>query len=363
MVTAGEDDDTSAPDQAASDQAVVDRAFGEDNRRRLIDQHFDQHGSPTVDDAWKHVYRLLLWTDRTTGLAHCYESDKSQPGRHWYSRSLRFHDWLSNELEVQPGGLADHIDRLFRSAVEDIAAGIADSRRAAAAKQRKPYEGRGFPEPGEDPELEDIVLDTLEPWLAGTPPPETMRSLTQRVHAYVGQENKRKNLLGEGFEDVLHAVVTRLALPGVTATTRAALHDLGGFYEPRHGEKPKVVDLAVDRSGRRGLVSAKWSVRADREEQFLTDHEAYSRLERAGEPWDYWWLTNEFDAARLVKSCDRMVGNAPMFTSVVHIALDGVMATYGDKLRGAQKRLPALIAERRLVSLSDWLRSLGEPAG
>ena len=26
--------------------------------------------------------------------AHGYESDKSQPGKAWYSRSLAFHDWI-----------------------------------------------------------------------------------------------------------------------------------------------------------------------------------------------------------------------------------------------------------------------------
>lgn len=345
-----------------SDKGVVERAFGTDNRNRLIDLYFAQQGEPTAQDAWKHVYRLLLWTDRTTGLAHCYESDKSQPGRKWYIRSLRFHDWLSQQFGVPPGELGDHLDWLFRHAVEDIAVGVAAARASAAAKQRRPYEGRGFPEPGEDPELESIVLGALGPWLTGTPSPEVMRDLTQRVHTYLGQENKRKNLLGEGFEDVLRAVVSRL--PGAPpALTRPPLHDIGGFYEARGGEKPRKVDLAIlPGSDRRVLVSAKWSVRADREEQFLTDYETYGRLESSGRPFEYYWLTNEFDAARLVASCDRMVANSPLFTAVVHMAPEGVLAAYGDRLVRSQKRLPSLVEQGRLVSLAKWLETLSTGA-
>lgn len=177
---------------------------------------------------------------------------------------------------------------------------------------------------------------------------------------YLGQENKRKNVLGESFEDVLAAIVNRLELPGLgTARTRPPLHEVGGFYEPRGGEKPRKVDLAVSaHGGRRVLVSAKWSVRADREEQFLTDYEVYGRLESSGQTFDYYWLTNEFDAARLVASCDRMVGNSPLFTAVVHIAPDGVLAAYGETLARSQKRVPGLIESGRLVSLAQWLESL-----
>lgn len=339
---------------------VVRRAFGAENRRRLIDRYFAENGDPTFTDAWAHVYRLLLWADRTTGLAHCYESDKSQPGRHWYERSLRFHDWLSQQFGVSPAELTDHLDWLFRTALVDIAAGVTDARSAAAAaEQRRPYEGRGFPEPDEDPDLEYIVLDALGPWLHDRPPPTALRDLSRRVHTYLAQENKRKNMLGEGFEDVLAAVLSRLSIPGVkTVRTRPALHELGGFYEPRGRDKARKVDLALLTGDRRVLVTAKWSVRADREEQFLTDFEAYARLESSGMPFEYYWLTNEFDAARLVASSDKMVGNSPLFSAIVHIAPDGVLAAYGDRLARSQRRIPALIEEGRLVGLGDWLRSL-----
>ena len=102
------------------------------------------------------MYRLLLWIDRTTGLAHCYESDKSQPGRHWYGRSLAFHAWLADQMAIVPADLGGSLDWLFRKAIEEFAKAMAAqkaNRVKAALNQRAPYVGKGMPEPGEDPEL------------------------------------------------------------------------------------------------------------------------------------------------------------------------------------------------------------------
>jgi hypothetical protein len=136
-----------------SGQEIVSNAFGAGNRNRLIDSYFAEVDDLSASTAWKHVYRMLLWIDRTTGLAHCYESDKSQPGRPWYARSLRFHDWLSGELGAQPNDLAEQIDVLFRQVIEGLSSTLAEQRSNLAASQRQSYVGRGFPEPGEDPEL------------------------------------------------------------------------------------------------------------------------------------------------------------------------------------------------------------------
>ncbi len=204
--------DESAPDPAAAPQEVIARAFGAENRARLIDRYF-QHAAPvTTANAWQHVYRLLLWIDRTTALAHCYESDKAQPGRPWYARSLAFHDWVSQQLGVEPVALAEQIDWLFREAVKDLAARAVAGRSAAYESQRAPYTGRAFPEPGEDPELAAIIREALGRWMASEPPSEELRALTRRIHTYLAQENKRKNLVGEGFEDVIAAVMHRLTI-------------------------------------------------------------------------------------------------------------------------------------------------------
>ncbi len=81
-------------DTKKSADLAVAAAFGAQNRTRLIDAYFAGREPLTREMAWEHVYRLLLWIDQTTGLAHCYESDKCQPGKPWYGRSLAFHDWM-----------------------------------------------------------------------------------------------------------------------------------------------------------------------------------------------------------------------------------------------------------------------------
>jgi hypothetical protein len=335
---------------------TIERVFGAENRARLLSQYFDANPSVTPQNAWEHVYRLLLWIDRTTALAHCYESDKAQPGRPWYERSLAFHDWLATTLAVAPGGLGEVIDWLFREAIRDLANHAVASRSAAYERQRAPYLSRGFPEPGEDPELTGLIRETLAPWLDRTPPPDTLRLLSRRIHAHLSQENKRRNLVGEGFEDVIAAVVSRLSRDAsLTIRTRAPLHDLPGFHVPAPNEKVKKVDLAVLREGQRTLVSVKWSIRADREEQFSSDFDAYARLESAGRNFAYALVTNEFDAARLRAACERRRQNALLFTHVVHINPLGVLAAYGESGRGAARQIRTHIETGRLMDLTTWL--------
>ncbi len=337
--------------------ASANRAFGAENRRRLLDEYFATVPDLEVGTAWQHVYRLLLWTDRTIGLAHCYESDKCQPGKPWYARSLAFHAWLSDELGVEPAELGREIDWLFRAAADELARSRSRVGVEAAQQQRTPYEGLGFPEPGEDPELIALVMDQLGRYVDDAVPTETLRLLAERIHTHVGQENKRKNLLGEGFEDTLASVIERLPrTEALEVRNRVAIGDIPGFNPQGSQEKQKKVDLALWGDTRRVLVTSKWSIRADREEQFGTDFDAYVRL-NTGRPFDYVLITNEFDAARLSAACERVVGNSRLFTHVVHVNPGGVLAAYGDAPRASAASLDGLVASGRLTSLQQWLAS------
>jgi hypothetical protein len=336
-----------------------DRAFGAENRSRLLARYFADAQDVTKANAWQHVYRLLLWIDRTTALAHCYESDKAQPGRAWYARSLAFHSWFSKAMDVSPGNLGENVDWLFREAIKDLASRAVAGRTVAYEQQRAPYQGLGFPEPGDDPELVAIVKESLGSWLSDEPPPEEeLRKLTRRIYAYMTQENKRRNLVGEGFEDVIAAIVGQLAGSNVEIRSRCLLHELPGFHAPPPTEKAKRVDLALLRGSRRNLVSAKWSIRADREEQFHSDFEAYARLEAGGQDFAYTLITNEFDAARLRAACERRRQNALLFTDVVHVNPEAVLATYGRSARGSARSVQDLISSGRLMSLETWLEQL-----
>jgi hypothetical protein len=350
------------------ESAAIKSAFGAVNRAKLINSYFsEQVGEIPLDVAWAHVYRLLLWTDQTTGLGHCYESDKSQPGKRWYSRSLAFHDWLSNALNVAPADLSKHIDWLFLRAAEDLATYVLQSAAKDMAKaeaQRKPYAGRGFPKPGEDPEFVALVKDVLGKHFSSEPPPEVWNMLVQRVRQYLSLDNKRKNLVGEGFEDVIAQIINRSCRrDDMEVFTRRILHELPGFNRSRTGDKVNKVDVAVIRPSVRTLVTAKWSVRADREKQFITDFAGYVMAESDRKPFEYVFVTNEFDAARLMRACEQLSGNALMFTHVVHISTDALKATYGLSIDGqdeaaSMQKVLRHIEEGRLISLQQWLAML-----
>lgn len=342
----------------------VRAAFGAANRKRLIDLYFKNRASSGVSSeaAWKHVYALLLWIDQTTGLAHCYESDKSQPGKNWYERSLAFHDWLSTELAVEPVDLHHHIDWLFLHATDDLAAAVLRSAEKVAEKattQRLKYASRSFPEPGEDPELVAIIEEILGDNLGPKPTAEQWKLLVQRIRSYLALENKRKNLLGEGFEDVIAQVVSRsCAANGLNVLVRSPLQALPGFGNTRRGEKPNKVDVAITLPQRRILVTSKWSLRADRERQFVSDYNDYVYAESHSQPWEYVFITNEFDPARLKRACEQLAGNSQLFNQVVHINPDGLRATYGDKPESTMSHVIEHIDNKRLISLEDWLNQL-----
>lgn len=351
------------------DKTAVKSAFGAENRARLIDEYFAQQreGDIVPERAWVHVYRLLLWADQTTGLGHCYESDKSQPGKRWYARSLAFHDWVSASLGTQPGDLAKQIDWLFLRAAEDLAAEVLRKAKTVAARaesQRQPYAGRGFPRPGEDPELVSIIQDELGAHLGSEPTQEVWDRLVQRVRQYLALDNKRKNLVGEGFEDVIAQVLKRTCRrDDLQIHTRRALHDLPGFNRVRAGDKPNKVDVAVIRPEARTLVTAKWSVRADREKQFITDFTDYVNAESDRRPFEYVFVTNEFDPARLMRACEQLVGNSLMFKHVVHINTDAIRATYGRASEGQDeaasiRRVLQHIDDGRLISIENWIAGM-----
>lgn len=175
-------------------------------------------------------------------------------------------------------------------------------------------------------------------------------------------ENKRKNLLGEGFEDTVAEVIGRspLTTSQVTATCRDVLSSLPGFRGPATNEKERTVDLSVvhGKTKRRTLVTAKWSVRADREEQFRVDYQDYARNEVSGDEFDFVLLTNEFDVARLMAACDTRVQARRLFAYVVHVCPQALTVVLSDS---KSKKLGALkdhLKSGRIIGLGEWLRRL-----
>jgi hypothetical protein len=219
-----------------------------------------------------------------------------------------------------------------------------------------------MPVPDDDPELRQIV----EPLLIDGPQRPTddmIRYVLRRARTHIGNENKRKNLLGRGFEDVLAGIIERLeGAPSLEYGTQTSIQQISGFRAPRDGDKDEKVDLyVVTPSGRRVLVTAKWSVRADREKQMLGDLRTYIDCESRREPFEYVWITNEFDPARLVANATNTESNRWLFDSVVHVcpaALHVVHELDRDVLPKTPAKLKELLERRRIIGLDDWLSGL-----
>ena len=114
-----------------------------------------------------------------------------------------------------PRELAGGIDWLFQKTAEDHARFAVHrylSLLRRAVQQRAPFIDRSFPEPGEDPAIVTIIREVLGDRLSSDPSADEWRRLTQRIRELIAVENKRKNLVGEGFEDVLAAVVRKFDL-------------------------------------------------------------------------------------------------------------------------------------------------------
>lgn len=345
---------------ARAQAARVPAPFGEANRNHLIARFF----AGNTDEPWKAVYRLLLWTDKTTGLAHCYESDKCQPGKNWHQRNLRFHDWLATSLGSTPSDVGGAIDWLFRHVAEDYAhfkvAGYQRLLRRASL-QRAPFSERGFPEPGEDPAIVAIIREVLGARLSQEPTQDEWREVTRRVRELIAVENKRKNIVGEGFEDVLAAVIRRAdTRSALDVRPRRALPDIPGFANTRQGDKRNKVDLAIVRATdqRRMLATAKWSIRADREKQFPAEFTGYVNAESANQTFDYVLLTNEFDPARLARACEINAANNLMITTVVHISPSAIRAVYGNQPEPTMQKVLRYIDTGRIIALDTWLANI-----
>ncbi|MDG4822004.1 hypothetical protein O7635_09070 [Asanoa sp. WMMD1127] len=264
--------------------------------------------------------------------------------------------------------LGSHIDYLFKRATLDLTrATEARERRyrIQAQLQRARHADGSVPMPGDDPELREIITSVLGPWLRHEPSTDAWQHLSRRTRAYIGQENKRKNLVGEGFEDTLAAILSKIE--GLQLLykiyIRPNLHDLPGFYPPRQGDKTRQVDLALIRrtDNHRILVTCKWSIRSDREEQFATDFNAYSRLESSRQRFDYVLITNEFDPARLAAACEVMEGANQLFSSVVHVNPSGPLAAYDGAVQAPGRgieRAKGHVTSGRLIGVEKWLTAI-----
>ena len=98
---------------------------------------------------------------------------------------------------------------------------------------------------------------------------------------------------------------------------RPTLHSVPGFHAPRGNDKIRKVDLVLDkgRPAHAGKCQSGASGPSTKG-TFHGDFKTYNALESKGVSFNYSFITNEFDAARLKAACERRRQNALLFTHV-----------------------------------------------
>lgn len=79
------------------------------------------------------------------------------------------------------------------------------------------------------------------------------------------------------------------------------------------------------------------------------------------DPFEFVWITNEFDPARLVANATNTEGNRYLLDGVVHVCPEALAVVHGLDAPGlppTRQRLSEMIEAGRIVSLAQWLRGL-----
>ncbi len=293
--------------------------------------------------------------NEATGLAHIYDANHMQPGKFFHTRAVRFTDELCKSWGIGKADLPNLIDKLFKGCV------------AEWQKSRKAPDD-------DDEDIESDLRTSIQEILAAEGvDPAHVPDLAKRIEAlsrdFFTIGNKRKNALGEGFEDLLWLLLQRVAkVPKEKAALRTAVSKLPGFRKAapkRKGakrEREPHPDLAFYDAGiTQIIVTAKWSMRQDRETQFHSEFAAYQRCKTQPTELQFALITNEFDAARLDNVARAIPTGAGgyIFHVIYHINPDLLIATQGDKI-GA---VAHWIGAQKIRSLADWLNEMQQQFG
>jgi hypothetical protein len=333
-----------------------DTPFGQMTRMRVLEEYFAHAGDVTDANAWEHVYRCLLWMNVGAGIAHIYDSNHMQSGGVFHARAVRFTDLLCAHWKIERKDLPIQIDILFKGC-------IAELRRRHAEDEI-------------DTETESELISAVEAELRGEGIIKERALVLARKIEILSRDfftigNKRKNALGEGFEDLLLILLRHVSrIPVEKLALRVPVSNLPGFRRaaPRQkGEKRKREphpDIAIiEGSVTHVITTAKWSMRQDRETQFQSEYSSFQMNKVQSTELTYALITNEFDIARLKNVLSAIPGGAGgyIFHTVYHICLPLLRDTHGDRF----KEIEPWVGTGKLRSLSDFLVEMrgryGEP--
>lgn len=340
-----------------------DTPFGQGTRMRVLKNYFEHTGPVTEENAWEHVYRCLLWFDIGAGLAHIYDSNHMQKGGTFHARAVRFTNLLCSHWKIKKNELPERLDVLFKGCVEEL------KRREAKGQEQGEFESEEVG--GADDDLESELTVAIKALLQKEGIEDNRVSgLSEKIEGlsrhFFTIGKKRQNALGEGFEDLLTLLLSRVSnIPQPRIALRTPVSKLPGFLKslPAQGGETKrkkrepSPDIAiVDQHITHLITTAKWSIRQDRETQFQSEYSSYQRNKSQPTELRFALITNEFDLARLRNVLHAMPGGTGgyIFHDVYHVCLPLLRETHGAGF----KSFEAFVEIGKLKSLSDYLREM-----
>jgi hypothetical protein len=341
--------------------------FGEKIRKQVLTAYFAKAEPVTADAAWSHVYRLLLSIDRRTQLAHVYDANHMQPGGNWHDRAVKFTDILCARWKVTREQLPDMLDVMFRACVDEYLAGKPKLIAKAARKSVRNVLAHAESEDAEE-QLSELAVEITELLLTrfglkgSGELAAVVAEIERKAEDYFTIEKKRQNVRGEGFEDTLEWLLLNTAgVPRQQLVVRKRAAELPGFKKdlPSAGKrkdkvpKPDLAVITADGSFTIWIITAKWSLRQDRLDQFGQEF-AYYEANLIQKPRvDFVLVTNEMDIARLRGVLNPPEGGGGFhFNRVYHVNRDLLEATHGARF----DELAVYASDRRLLSLTDLLK-------
>lgn len=331
--------------------------FGAVSRRRALESYLQGAGPVTAENAWEHVYRLLLSIDRRTQLAHVYDSSHMQPGHTFHGFATRFTALLCKHWEITTHELADRLDYMFKECVAEYIA------------SRPPRPGP----PGTIEELTPFARDVAERVMAklGVPPTPALAAVAHEIEQegedHFTLSRKRQNVRGEGQEDILEWLLLNVAsVPRGQLLVRSSAGTLPGFRPSTRGRrdkapKPDLVLLAGTLTQVLWLITAKWSLRQDRLDQFGQEAAYYKDKRTQPQDPDFVLVTNEMDLARLRGVLGQEpAGGGFYFHRVYHINPKLLAEAHGSRFTA---ELEIFVREGRLRSLADFLADVAVEVG
>ena len=186
--------------------------------------------------------------------------------------------------------------------------------------------------------------------------------LTERARRHFTVERKRQNVLGEGYEDVLHHLLVEVSgIDQSLLKLRKRANTLPGFQGRTERDRIEAPDLAIvvgDRT--RLLATVKWSLRQDRQKQLSDEIDGYVDLLSQKRFPFHTLVTNEYDPGRLVNTAS-LERRGQHIDCIYHTNPDVLLEVLADHPKVADLR--ALVEKGTLRSLEAFLNEMGKQFG